>query len=148
MSNFQPGWYEVDTYEWLKVTHDRWVCPPWSSACYWKWGDRDQTINMEYYLHENEYKSILKHEYGHHVHLSQMNDEDRTVWDRARDVEYMTPKLEKYGINMKAQYVSAYASTNAKEDFAESYKKWYDGTFDNYNDLKTLLSTYYYNKYN
>jgi hypothetical protein len=62
-----------------------------------------------------DYRSIIRHEYGHHVHLKILDAGDKEIWDK-----FYTKKL----IDDKSYFIkniSEYAGTNHKEAFAEAF---------------------------
>jgi hypothetical protein len=62
-----------------------------------------------------DFKSVLRHEYGHHVYYQFLSPEERVLWDRLFE-EYSSE-----GINT---FVSQYASKNPEEFFAECFSAY------------------------
>lgn len=141
-------WYEVDTYKGVTITHERWKC--WDKegvlGCYFFAWPNKGTINMERYLTEWQYKNILEHEFWHHIYWHYMTDHDREVWGKITNHELMIPLLEKHGYSYKPTYVSWYASTHIREDFAESFSHE-DAQKKTYARIKQVLAQYYGKKY-
>lgn len=54
---------------------------------------------------------IAAHETGHHIWYKRLSEEDRDRW------------VELHEASNESEFVSEYAKTNHKEDFAESYEK-------------------------
>lgn len=121
--------YEVSKYKWISVTHDKGACG--YRACYFHSGysdvERRNTINIESYSHETEYKSHLYHEYGHHFFSNVITQEERDVWNNLSAGNYDS-WLVNNGIDIKPVYISDYISDmieqgKYEEEFAEIYSR-------------------------
>lgn len=121
--------YEVSEYKWITVTHDKGACG--YRACYFHSGysdiERRNTINIESYAHEREYKSHLYHEYGHHFFSNVITQEERDVWNALSRGDY-DEWLVNNGIDIRPVYISDYISDMIEqgkydEEFAEIYSR-------------------------
>lgn len=143
--------YQVTEYKGVQVTHDEGVCERDIWWCYFYWGKRKWTINMNPHDSEEEYINTLNHEIWHDIWFDRMTNKERNMYIYFERGKY-DEQLEEKWILMWQCNVSDYAMQNESEDFAETvmyyYMWWHRDTIEDKCDLKILLVSYYINKYN